>query len=256
MHRDVPAGPTRRRLVVATALVGCAVVLGSLWVGPAGAGTSQETTTTEAPVTTTTEVPVTTTTEAPVTTTSEVPEPVPTTRPVTTAPAPAPSTVPPLTTVSVPGGGVVITEGTVVEPAPDARSGVTAETTTGDDGGGGWLTANTTVRLVSGGLVALAVLVTVLTVAYWRHTRPRAGSAAGPVLPPFAWEDEPEMVNDGVSGAGDAPVGDDDAAEADPVADADDVGHAPPVVEAPPASGIVTVEDLQGPGAAAGDPGR
>jgi hypothetical protein len=187
-------------------------------------------------------VPTVTPTTQP-TTTTEAPEPVPTTVPATLpAPTvPAAVTSSPPTTVAAADGGVVITEGTVVEPSPDARTGAEAETATDSEDSNGWLTATATVRLVSGGLVALAVLVGVLTVLYWRHTRPGASGTARPASKRH----------------GDETAGPGDVAEASDVDALPDGEVAPlaaesvlelPADRGPVTSGIVTVEDLQGPG--------
>jgi hypothetical protein len=141
---------------------------------PGGGGTSTSTastTTTNPPTTTTTSRPTTTTTR-PATTTTRPPSTTTTTRPAsttsttlprstTTAQAPAatsttavPTTVPTTTTTSiaqlqVPGTGAV------AEEAPDPG-----------------LSTETQLALVVGGLVGVGVTIAVLTILYWRHTRP------------------------------------------------------------------------------------
>lgn len=165
-------------VVVAVALV--------LPAGVAGAQDEPEPTTSTPP---TSEAPPTTqsppTTETPTTLapTTVPPEPEPTVPP-TVAPTVAPTvpptfapatTVPPTTSTVVTDDSVVADDRTVVDapgvvgPGPVADDG-------GDDGPGGpWLSATTRVRLAVAGLGGLAVLVSVLTLLYWRHTRPDLG---------------------------------------------------------------------------------
>lgn len=184
------SGPTRRRrrspgVLLARFALLClvAVAVGMAAppdaVGPAAAQepepspTTPEPTTTAPPTTVPTTVP---TTEAP------------TTVPTTEAPAP---TAPP--TTSGGGGGpirpavsssVTTTEAptttsttespTVVAPTPGAVTVPSpADAEAVDEPSGPWLTPDVQLRIAVGGLIALALVMVVLTVAYWRHTRPR-----------------------------------------------------------------------------------
>ena len=153
--------------------VAASVGLGVVVAGAAGAQpdpveTSTSTTSTTEATTTSTTEPSTTTTEAPTTTVPPDPEP---TSPPTTAPAPTTTVVVPTTEAEV---GRVVTEGTVLRPATGQGGGA------GNDAGGavaattsgGWFTPANQVRMAVATLVALAVVMAVLTVAYWRHTRP------------------------------------------------------------------------------------
>lgn len=193
-HHDSGAtGRPRVRLMVVAcvaAILGAGPVLSGVATaqGDPPETTSSTTSTTEA-TTSTTEAPTTTsTTEAPTTTVPPDPEP---TSPPTTAPTPTTSVTVP-TTVE-PEVGRVVTEGTVLSPSagqlganPDG-----GETPTVADTGGGWFSPANQVRMAVGSLVALALVTVVLTVAYWRHTRPD-----GPV---------PDRTAD-TSGADDDPV--------------------------------------------------
>ncbi len=180
-HRSRGVGATLTRFAALALLVaGTSVAVLSGVVGSAAAQEPEPSTST-VPEPTTTAPPTTIPTTAP---TTEVPTTVPTTE------APAP-TAPP--TTSGGGGGTVrpatsttvatteaptttaTTEApTVVAPTPGA---VTVPDAAGsdpaDEPAGPWLTPDTQLRIAVGGLLGLALVMVVLTVAYWRHTRPR-----------------------------------------------------------------------------------
>lgn len=138
-----------------------------------------------------------TSTTAPEPTTTAPPTTVPTTAPTTEAPTTVPTTEAPAPTAppttSGGGGGTVrpavsssvptteaptttaTTESpTVVAPTPGAVTIPEASSSDADDEPTGpWLSPDTQLRIAVGGLLALALVMVVLTVAYWRHTRPR-----------------------------------------------------------------------------------
>jgi hypothetical protein len=84
--------------------------------------------------------------------------------------------VPPATTV--PGGSILVPGTTVATTAPPATSEAPAEEEADEDDGDGNsffdtdFDANEKVWIIVGALVAVAILMLVLTVIYWRHTRP------------------------------------------------------------------------------------
>lgn len=127
-----------------------------------------ETTTTTTFVPPTTVAPAPTTTFAPAPTTTFAP--VPSTSPPT---SPSTSTSTSTSTTEPTDSSVVADDRTVIDPAP----GVVAPTGDGDavvdaDDGPGWWTAGTRLRLAVAGLGGLAMVVSVLTLLYWRHTKP------------------------------------------------------------------------------------
>jgi hypothetical protein len=81
-----------------------------------------------------------------------------------TAAAQDPTTVPPTSGVLVPG--------TTAPPSTTPASTTTTEAPAEDEGGLLDLDANEKVWVIVGGLVGIAILMMVLTVLYWRHTRP------------------------------------------------------------------------------------
>jgi hypothetical protein len=145
----------------------------------------------------------------------------------------------------------VITEGTIVQPDANARSGATAETSTGGEDRG-WLTATNKVRLVAGGLVLLALLVVVLTYFYWRHTRPEVAPVGeadeddGPTAdtPPAAADAAPGIFDDPEPDEASVKAPDRQQGGSEP---AGSTREAPPVVVDPSPS-FVTAEDLKRPG--------
>lgn len=152
-------------------------------VGLAGAQEPEPTTPPTEPEPTTTAPPTT----APPTTvpTTETPTTVPTTEaPPPTAPPTTSGggggTVRPAVSSSVPTTEAPTTTATtepatVVAPAPGAVTVPdVADAAPVDEPSGPWLTPDTQLRLAVGGLMALALVMVVLTVAYWRHTRPTA----------------------------------------------------------------------------------
>jgi hypothetical protein len=81
---------------------------------------------------------------------------------------PTATTVPPTSGVLVPGGPTTAT----TAPTATSTSQAPADDTAGDEGGLLDLDANEKVWVIVGALVAIAVLMMILTVLYWRHTRP------------------------------------------------------------------------------------
>ena len=175
-----PSGVTHlaRRVVMAVVALTMVVVA---FTGPVAIASAQDTlppdtTTTLPPDTTTTVPPETTTTFVPPTTVAPGPSTTFAPGPSTTfAPAPSTSTSTPTSTSTTEptDSSVVADDRTVVEPAP----GVLGPS---EDGGGtadvadgpGWWTAGTRLRLAVAGLGGLAMVVSVLTLLYWRHTKP------------------------------------------------------------------------------------
>lgn len=153
--------------------------------------TTSTTSTTEATTSTTEPSTTTSTTEAPTTTTSPAPEP---TSPPTTTPQPTTSLVVPTTAEAEVGR--VVTEGTVLSPSagqrglnPDGGSPVPVA-----DAGSQWFSPANQVRMAVGTLIALALLTAVLTVAYWRHTRPGIDTTDRPSTPTDP-SDEPATLS-------------------------------------------------------------
>lgn len=187
-----PSGVTHLARRVVMAVVALTMVLAA-FTGPVAIASAQgggdppgtgepeptvppDTTTTLPPDTTTTVPPETTTTFVPPTTVAPAPTSTFAPGPSTTfAPAPSTSTSTPTSTSTTEptDSSVVADDRTVVEPAP----GVLGPS---EDGGGtadvadgpGWWTAGTRLRLAVAGLGGLAMVVSVLTLLYWRHTKP------------------------------------------------------------------------------------
>jgi hypothetical protein len=113
-------------------------------------------------------------TVAPTTTTTFVPAPtVAPTTPPTFDPTTSTSLVPSTSTTEPTDSSVVADDRTVVDPAPGAvRPGGDGDDDTVDEVGPGWWTAGTRLRVAVGGLGGLAMVVSVLTLLYWRHTKP------------------------------------------------------------------------------------
>lgn len=137
-----------------------------------------DTTTTLPPDTTTTVPPETTTTFVPPTTVAPAPTSTFAPGPSTTfAPAPSTSTSTPTptstSTTEPTDSSVVADDRTVLEPAPGVFGPAQDGGGTVDvDDGPGWWTAGTRLRLAVAGLGSLAMVVSVLTLLYWRHTKP------------------------------------------------------------------------------------
>ncbi len=110
----------------------------------------------------------------PSTTTTFVPAPtVAPTTPTTFQPTTTTTLAPPTTTTEPTDSSVVADDRTVVDPAPGV---VAPSDDAGDDAddefGPGWWTAGTRLRMAVAGLGGLAMVVSVLTLLYWRHTKP------------------------------------------------------------------------------------
>jgi hypothetical protein len=177
---------TRNRLcraAVAAVLVMVALLLPA---GVAGAQDEPEPTTSTPPTsepTPTTQAPPTTETPTTLAPTTVPPDPEPTVPPTvaptvapTVPPTFAPTTVPPPTTSAVPTDDSVVADDRTVVDAPGVLGPAPVTDDVDDDGlGGPWLSATARVRLAVAGLGGLAVLVSVLTLLYWRHTRPDLG---------------------------------------------------------------------------------
>jgi hypothetical protein len=109
------------------------------------------------------------------------------TPPPTFTPATTTSIAPSTSTTRAPDSSVVADDRTVVDPAPgvvgpDGGPGSVINSDTGN----GWWTAGTRLRLAVGGLGGLAMVVSVLTLLYWRHTKPDltlGGTADSPAEP-------------------------------------------------------------------------
>jgi hypothetical protein len=141
-------------------------------VGGATAAMAQEVEPTIPPDTTTVP-PETTTSLPPDTTTTFVPPTVAPTPPPTFEPATTTSIARSTSTTKATDSSVVADDRTKVDPAPGVvgPSGDSGTEITNDTGGD-WWTAGTRLRLAVGGLGGLAMVVSVLTLLYWRHTRP------------------------------------------------------------------------------------
>ena len=153
-----------------------------LAMGPAGAQEPEPSTSTSVPEPTTTAPP---TTSPPTTVpTTETPTTVPTTEaPAPTAPPTTsgggggtvgPAVTSSVTTTEAPTTTATTESPTVVAPAPGAVTVPDiADSDAAAEPSGPWLTPDTQLRIAVGGLVALALVMVVLTIAYWRHTRPQ-----------------------------------------------------------------------------------
>jgi hypothetical protein len=114
--------------------------------------------------------PTPTSTVAPSTSTTFVPVP---TAPAPTVTTTSPSVAPSTSTTEPTDSSVVADDRTVIDPAPGAvNPNSDGDETVADDAGPGWWTAETRLRLAVAGLGGLAMVVSVLTLLYWRHTKP------------------------------------------------------------------------------------
>lgn len=182
--REQGGSPRCRRGGGVRVVVGLLAVLSIGLVGSVGAGVAAAQDEPE-PTTPTTETPPTTappttlppTTEAPTTLppTTEAPQP---TAPPTTSGGGGGGTVRPtvpttVATTEPPSTETTTPRSTVVAPVPGAVTVPEEAPAPAEDGPSGpWLSPDTQLRIAVGGLVALAVVMLVLTAAYWRHTRP------------------------------------------------------------------------------------
>ena len=167
------------RVVVGLLAVLSIGLLGSVGAGVAAAQDEPEPTTptTETPPTTAPPTTLPPTTEAPTTLppTTEAPQP---TAPPTTSGGGGGGTVRPtvpttVATTEPPSTETTTPRSTVVAPVPGAVTVPEEAPAPADSGPSGpWLSPDTQLRIAVGGLVALAVVMLVLTAAYWRHTRP------------------------------------------------------------------------------------
>ncbi len=164
----VPAIRLRGALVLAAVVSGLAVATAG--GAPASAQDDPSTTTTVEPTTTTTVEPSTTTTQVITTTTQRVTT---TTQrsTTTTTEAPTTSTSPPEDEPST----TMSTEAPTTTEAPTIITPSSVEVSS-EGGGGEGLSTRTKLAAVLGGLLAVAVAISVLTVFYWRHTRPVVAS--------------------------------------------------------------------------------
>jgi len=145
-------------LVVAAGVIAFGVRTGAT-AAFAASTVETTTTTTAAPATTTTTVAATTTSTAQKSTTTTK-RPTTTTRPSKTTTTTAPAT----TTTKAPAS--------TTSTAPAALVPGSTSTTVAKSTGSGGLSAETQLRLVVGGLIAVGGLVGFLTVLYWRRTKP------------------------------------------------------------------------------------
>lgn len=125
---------------------------------------STSTTTSSVESTTTSSVEPTTTTTAPPVTTTTAPRVTTTTARVTTT-----STAEETTTTTVEETTTTTAAPTTTTEAPTIITPSTADVASA---GGGGLSTSAKLAVVIGGLLAVAAAITVLTILYWRHTRP------------------------------------------------------------------------------------
>jgi len=183
-HQEMQRRVDRRATAAGGLVAALVIALGT--TAMAGAVAAQDD---PDPTTPTTEAPQPTTTPTTSPPTTETPTTLP---PTTVAPEP---TVPPTTSGGGGGGGVRPTAPTTAVPTTEAPvisttapgptllaptpGAVTVPPVTPDAAEEGrvgpWLQPETQLRVAVGGLVALALVMVALTIAYWRHTRP--GSA-------------------------------------------------------------------------------
>lgn len=230
-----------RRLSVVVGLLAVLSIglMGSVGAGVAAAQGEPEPTTptTEAPPTTAPPTTLPPTTEAPTTLppTTEAPQP---TAPPTTSGGGGGGTVRPtvpttVATTEPPSTETTTPRSTVVAPAPGAVTVPEEAPAPADSGPSGpWLSPDTQLRVAVGGLVALAVVMVVLTAAYWRHTRPgRPTPLVG--------------VADDAGGVSISPVG---APEEDvPAPELAEAGAADPVDDGRVQPSVVRVEPVSAP---------
>ncbi len=253
---SLPSARRARAALVSALVLGLGVLAAtgaSAQPDPSTSSTSSSTATTEAPTTSTTSRPSTTSTTVPRTTTTTAPRTTTTTAPSTTTTT-EPTTSSTFATTSSAPTTTQTTQPQIIVPT-------TAVPAAG--GGGGGLSTDAKLALVVGGLVAVGAAIGVLTVLYWRHTRPVRPHAVEPVAGDVGTATEelravsPLAVGAGArvaaGGVVDGPPGREpptEAAVVGPVAPpptAPRVHAAPPrpvdATEAPPLE-IVTLEDL------------